>query len=322
MAKPTDTTSAPLSAELNPTKNEQGKELEAIAAQRRALAEQASVDAELFEDAGGGFELADADCYAIPFLKLLQAMSPECNEAEGTAVPGARSGMFYLTSTGELFDGDKGVYILQVEFERRFLHWRPKSDSGGGFLGAVSVADIMGMQTREAQGDEKPRGARFSDDGTYYNDTREHYVLVAAPPAAPGEQPSSWSMAMISLSSTQIKKSKKLMQALSALRIEGAGGKFFNPPTWSRWIHVQREPEKNNDGSWWGWKFTVKFPEAIPLRSRAALNDAKGFREAILSGKAKPSDPNDDDGFGPADSVAHVSSQQPNPPGWDEDPGF
>jgi hypothetical protein len=270
-----------------------GTDLEAVAAQQRALAEQESVDAELFGDAGAGFEQADSDCYAIPFLKLLQALSPECNEAEGTALPGARPGMFYNTSTGELYDGDKGVFLLQCEFDRRFLRWRPKSDAGGGFMGAISVSEAEGMHTREAGPDEKPRGARFLDDGTYLNDTREHYCLVAPAPAD-GQQPTEWSMALISLSSTQIKKSKKIMAALRALRLTNAQGQSFNPPTYSRWIHAKRMPEKNGQGqSWWGWDFTI----STPLKSRQALNEAKGFREAILSGAAKAANPDGDDAF-------------------------
>lgn len=281
--------SAPKKEETTTPAADAGKDLEVIAAKQRALAEQESVDAELFGDAGAGFEQTDSDCYAIPFLKLLQAMSPECDEAKGTAIEGARPGMFYNTSTGELYDGDRGVFLLQVEFDRRFLHWRPKSDAGGGFLGAISVAEAEGMHTREAGPDERPRGARFLDDDTYLNDTREHYCLVAKVPPD-GQQPTEWSMCLVSLTSTQIKKSKKLMMALSSLRLKNGAGQSFQPPTYSRWIHAKRTPEKNGEGSWWGWDFTL----STPLKSRAALDEAKGFREAILSGAAKAANPEGD----------------------------
>ena len=52
-------------------------------------------------DAGSGFENADKDSYAIPFIKLLQSMSPQCKKSNGAYIQGAEEGMLFNTVTEE-----------------------------------------------------------------------------------------------------------------------------------------------------------------------------------------------------------------------------
>ncbi len=45
-------------------------------------------------DAGMGMEGTTVESFAIPFLLVLQSLSPQVDEAGGTAIEGARPGMF------------------------------------------------------------------------------------------------------------------------------------------------------------------------------------------------------------------------------------
>jgi hypothetical protein len=257
----------------------ESKDLAALKAQ-----ELAAMNEQMAMESGAGFEEADRDSYAIPFLKLLQDLSPEVDKKKGTAITGAVSGMFYNSATGDLYDGEKGVLLLPVHFIRRFLRWSPRNE-GGGFHGGHTPSEVLGMKVHE-EPDQQPAGALWLEDGTFLTDTREHYCLVARVPAE-GQDIGEVGMAVVSLSSTQIKWSKKWMSSMQARRLINPAGQSYCPPMYSMWWHAKAMVQTKGENSWYGWQLT---PER-PLASRNILEMARGFRESILSGVAKAEQP-------------------------------
>ena len=99
------------------------------------------VAAGMFEDdANTGFEDADADAYAIPFLTILQALSPQCNKTEGAYIEGAEQGEFFNPVSEDRFNGEDGIQIIPVHFKRAFVEWKPRNSSGG-FVADHNAAD-------------------------------------------------------------------------------------------------------------------------------------------------------------------------------------
>lgn len=231
-----------------------------------------------FEDqADAGYEEADQDSYAIPFIKLLQKMSPEVDEAAGEYVEGAKAGMFYNSSNGDLADGKTGILILPLHFVRRFHHWAPREE-GGGYLGRYSPAEAEGLKTTRDS-----RGREAFEDGTYLMDTREHYVFWLS------EDRKTWEGAVIALASTQIKKSKKWMTAMRNFKLQKKDGTYFTPPSFARVWRATAVPESNEQGSWFGWKFE---PVGLLRDEDIALFEAaKILREAIAQGEVKVQEP-------------------------------
>src|SRR5262245_43901016 len=146
-------------------------------------------------DAGKGLEGADRKSYAIPFLVVLQGLSPQViNDSPA----GAKPGMLLNTITDQLM---KEAVVIPCAFQRRFVRWG-RRENGGGYKGDYSPIDVeLG----------RVEGARLADDGFTWEmeddilkDTRNHYVLVRAV----GDE-KNWSPAVLSLQSTQIKKSKR-----------------------------------------------------------------------------------------------------------------
>lgn len=92
------------------------------------------------EDAGQGFENIGKDDLKTPFIKQLQALSPEV--AEGT-VEGARPGMFINTATGELYPMETGLIVVPIAKTVRFIEWKQRKN-GGGFVNMHEpTADIV-----------------------------------------------------------------------------------------------------------------------------------------------------------------------------------
>lgn len=240
--------------------------------EKRQQQQLAAMEAAMLEDAGAGLEEADSESFAIPFLKLLQKMSPEVDEADASYVQGAKPGLFFNSASGELLGNV--VEVIPVHFQRRYLHWRDR-DEGGGYLGAITPAEA-------AEADVKPddRGRLVFDDGSYLSDTREHYCLMLREGAEP--EP-----VVVALTSTQIKKSKRWMNAMQAVKIKAKDGRLLTAPTFSRIYAISTVPEKNDQGSWHGWKIEPK--GQVTDAQVYAL--AKSFREAVLSGAAKAAEP-------------------------------
>lgn len=102
------------------------------------------------EHAGVGFENTTAEDYSIPFLNLLQALSPEVQEGGEKAVPNARPGMFMNSVTRELIDGKKGLILVPCETQHVYVEWIPR-DAGGGMVGIHSTTSDVVKEAKAGQ---------------------------------------------------------------------------------------------------------------------------------------------------------------------------
>ena len=91
-------------------------------------------------DAGAGMEGADADSYAIPFLLVLQPMSPQVVDG---IVAGAKPGIYLNSVTNEVY-GETGFFV-PVAFKRNFIRWGAR-ETGGGFKGEFTVAQAQELR--------------------------------------------------------------------------------------------------------------------------------------------------------------------------------
>jgi hypothetical protein len=248
-----------------------------------------AADTALFQaDSGRGMEGTDADSFAIPFLTALQKGSPQVDETvNGGAdlVEGAKAGMLYESVSKKIVDGKKGVLIVPCAFRRVFLRWGPRGGDGAGFKGELSPERVAELRAN-GKGAEKI----VDLDGKLYfpnpetgeinpkkndrvADTRNHYVLIV------DEETGDTKQALMSLTSTQIKKSKALMALLAEVRLKGGDGKSFTPPTYANLIRVTTTAESNDQGSWYGVKF-----EREGTVSASIYAAAKAFHGSVLKG--------------------------------------
>lgn len=189
-------------------------------------------------DAGLGLENADKDSFALPFLQILQGLSPQLEKVEG-----ARPGLFINTITNELFQTPE---VIPCYYQRRFLRWAPR-EAGGGLKGEYTPADI---ETGRIPTMRNERG-QLTIEGDVLKDTRNHYVLVKS---ANG----TWQPALLSLASTQIKKSKRWMSLIQSIKFPTPDGDDFNPASFSHIYTLHAVKEENNLGSWWGIEIALK----------------------------------------------------------------
>lgn len=244
------------------------------------------------EDRGNDFTAKDL---SIPFLRILQAMSPQVKKREGSYVQGAEPGMFYNTATGALYSGEDGVLFVPACYERRITEWKPRA-AGGGLVKdhGTNEAVLAHTQRNEMGRDVLPSGNEIVTAGMYYG------YVVNGSDVAP---------AVLSLSGTQLKKARKWNNVIDALRVADPKNPSarFNPAMFYSCFKLTTVSESNDKGSWFGLAVTrhgntMDLPngadiylQARDLRKsvkdgavRAAVDNPEAAQEAVAGGDDIP----------------------------------
>lgn len=226
----------------------------------------------LFEaDADKGSQNITQEDLALPFLKVLGQLSPEINKRDGKYVEGAEPGMILNTVTNEIFDGAKGIDVLPVFYERKYVEWQDRGDSKGAPVAIHNAeSDIVSTTTRDkSYKDRLP-------NGNYLENTANHFVVVL------GKSPQS---ALISMKSTQLKISRKWNSMMMGIKLQGKNG-MFTPPTYSHIYKLKTVQMSNDKGTWYGWDVS----QVGPVSDKSIYDMAKNFAERVSAGEiaAKP----------------------------------
>ena len=234
--------------------------------EKKASAEIIQFDPSLFEDdAGMGLENMGQDDLALPFIKILEALSTELDN-----LPTAQRGDLYNTVTGQVYKGKDGIKVVPVAYQRRFLQWAPRGEGTGAPVAIFKPGDKM-PETKRSDTDSKDYVQDGS--GTYIEETHQHFVIVL-------NEDGSAETALIAMKSTQLKKSRKLNSMISSLTMEGKNGRF-TPPRFSHVYHFKTMTEENAKGKWSGWEFS----RIGPVEDAALYNRAKEFAASITAGE-------------------------------------
>jgi hypothetical protein len=225
-----------------------------------------AMDMAMFEaDAGAGMSM-DQDDLALPFLKVLSALDPLIQEGELDAKPGD----LYNTVTGTVYPGKAGVKVIPAHYERRFLQWAPRGSGSGAPQNIFGPADERPATKRD---DNDNKDYVIDGDGAYIDETHQHYVVIL-------EEDGSANTALISMKSTQLKKSRKWNSMIASRTMTNSKGESFQPPRFSHVYKLSTSSEKNDKGSWHGWNIELdgKVEDANVYRA------AKAFHDSIASG--------------------------------------
>jgi hypothetical protein len=233
------------------------------------------------EDSGLGFETMGAGDLATPFMGVLQKGSPQCDDATPKYVEGARQGMLFNTLTGKMYDGKVGVEVIPCGYRKMVIEWTAR-DQGGGFIAQHDPeADIV----KEAS---MVNGHLTARNGHWLVDTAYYFVLFRDPAE------DVWQHCIISMQSTQMKKSRKWNSIMSGLQLKvNRNGKVvsFNPPMFSHVYRMKTVGESNEKGTWYGWDISV----IGPVQDSDIYKKAKDFHSKVASGEVQAGAPPKDD---------------------------
>ena len=199
----------------------------------------------LLEDAGSASDNMTADDMLIPRLRILQSGSPVVKKSDGAYVKGAEEGMIFDNVSNQLFSGETGITVVPVSYRRTFIEWTDDrkfvADHG---LNCTALLDSC---------TDDGRGGLKTPEGNSLVNTSEYFVYQV-------DKDGGYSPAMISMSSSGIKKAKKWNSMMNRLQIPHPSGTgTLNPAMFWTAYQITTVPESNESGSWFNWEISMKF---------------------------------------------------------------
>ena len=214
------------------------------------------------DNASMGMEEVGKDDLQMPFIRAIQPLSPQIKKNDSEFIEGASAGDLFNTVTRQVWEGEKGLVVIPVYYQMKYLEFVPRT-SGGGFVSELSPTDPM---IAEAQRDEN--NLEMLKSGNELVRTAQHYIKIVH---ENGELES----AVVDLKKTALKKSRYWNSLMAMQKIKGK-----TMPSFANTYRLTTIKESNNKGSWYNIN-----PKLEGIVSELdAFNDAKEFSVALKSG--------------------------------------
>ena len=251
-----------------------------MATKEVAVKQQSSAVAVVDDDLlnlGTGLEDTSSDDFAIPFLQMLQALSPQLNKNDGKYIKGAEQGNIYNTVTGDVTDGDEGLIVVPCYYNKKYLEWSPR-ESGGGLVNTHDSRDIL------AQCVKNDRGQFVLPNQNYIAETAHFYVMIC------NEDETEWTQAVIAMTSTQLTKARKWVSQMKQRRVQNSSGAMVEAPMFLFKYRLKTVAEQNDRGSWYGWSIGLEDQAS----NKAMILEGANFLKMIKSGDVQAKNPDAD----------------------------
>jgi hypothetical protein len=203
------------------------------------------------------------DSLAPPILKLLQNGSAEAQKRNQNYVEGAEPGMFLNTVTKQLYDGDKGIQVIPCYYKLEYQEWADYgTGSGRPEMIFPDTSDILEKTTKGADGKDRLQ------NGNYILTVGQHFVIILGNTGS--------ETAMISMSSSQGKISRKWNSMMKSITLDGKNGPY-TPPSFSHVYMLSSVLNTGKGNQWYGYNVKkIGMLEDVKMYERA-----KKFYEGI-----------------------------------------
>lgn len=247
----------------------------ATTADEDAMLDSPIVATEGYEEfAGAGFENQTSDDYTVPFVRILQAISPILTER-----PELKQGMLLNTVTGEAVEGKDGIVFVPSTTQHAYIEFKPRA-SGGGFVAAhTPTSDVVAR----AKAESKTYGDYKTPEG---NELTENFSVYGVSLDADGI-PSS---AVIAFSGAMIKKYKSWMTTAKTIQIKLANGRLIAAPLFAHRYRLKTVVDKAPKGSFYNWAISFDGENAMACRiapSHPAFVAAHALAQVVATGAAR-----------------------------------
>jgi len=241
---------------------------------KKAVAKRKGTDVGQVQDygdfSGSGLEDISSQERVIPFINVLQALSPEVEEMDN-----AKAGMLLNKGSQDLIAGDEGFYFLPVVRQPSvFVEWKPR-DAGGGLVGRHTRSSDVVQEAAAAcreRGEDPQYTLLWTGEPEKSNELREtHYLYGFVLEGNPEE--GDWEIvgqAILSFGSTKIKVYKKFISSIDMLK--------GRPPLFAHPTLIRTIKEKNNKGEFYNFKLS---PANGTLRDSQLQMDAEDDLELM-----------------------------------------
>ena len=196
-----------------------------------------SILEEMSKDSGGGFEEVTSSDVQIPFIRVIQALSPQIKKSDSAFIKGASQGDIFNTVTKQFWSAEEGILVIPIHFQMKFLEFVPR-DQGGGFVGELNPAS---EEVKKAKKIDKNSSIELLENDNELVRTAQHYVKIV-------HEDGTLENAIVDMKKTQLKKSRQWM---SIMMMQKHNGKTL--PSFSQVYRLKTVEESNDKGNWYTW---------------------------------------------------------------------
>ncbi len=234
--------------------------------------ESAGLPAELMDDivatAGEGVDYETSELQ-IPFIRVIQALSPQIKKSDPAFIKDAGQGDAFNTVTGQFWAGEEGLVVVPCYQETKYLEFIPL-DQGGGFVGERELTDPDLANT------ERSGAKEMLPNGNELVKSDQHYCIIIGDDGM--HQP-----AIVDMKSTQLKVSRRWKTQIAMQKVQDSKGQMRTPALFATMWKLTTTEESNQMGTWYNWQVEkVDF-----VQDKNLFNEAKSFRESIAKGEVK-----------------------------------
>ena len=223
---------------------------------------------DILETAGEGVDYETSDLQ-IPFIRVIQALSPQIKKSDAAFIKGAEQGDLFNTVTGEVWKGEEGINVIPCYQETKHLEFTPR-DQGGGFVGELPAGDPNILKTTR-------QGAKETlPSGNELDKSDQHYCMVL-------NKDGSAQPAIVDMKSTQLKISRRWKTQIAMQKIPDKNGVMRTPALFATIWNLKTVEESNDIVTW--YNYTVEKVDLV--KDKNLFIDAKNFRSSVESGAAK-----------------------------------
>jgi len=243
----------------------------------KALTKREKLELEKFDygdDFEQGFQDQSSDELLIPWVNILQDLSPEITGADGKAIDGAKAGEI-INSVSK--DRTNKLLFVPAFRVKSFIEWIPRT-SGGGFVGVHDPESDLILRLRTATKFGLLKNPETNND-IVETITVYGFICEEAEPVEP---------AAISFTSSKLKVYRAWRTALNKITVL-AGDTKRRPPLYAHPVNLTTVRETGKKGTYYnfvvtptGGDSTMKVHDRI-LASMLAPTDARFLAAKELS---------------------------------------
>jgi hypothetical protein len=220
-----------------------------------------------YEGEGAAFDSSEMQ---IPFVRILQAMSPQLKKREAEYIEGSEQGDMFNTVTKQHWTGEDGITVIPCFQTTKYLEFTPR-DQGGGFRGEIAPTDPILKRT------ERMGAKEMLPTGNELVKSDQHYCLVVEPDGT-------YQPVVIDMKSSQLKVSRRWKTQIAMQKIaHPRDGRMVTPPLFATQWKFTTVEESNDQGTW----FNYSIEKIGLLEDRQLLQEAKSFRDSVAAGEVK-----------------------------------
>lgn len=197
-------------------------------------------------DAGAGLSNVTQNDLGIPFLNILQKMSPELDRQSADYNPEAREGDIISNVTKQKIGGfNEPFECVPMAYIRSWVEWKPRESGGGMIARHRTDAILRGSHKNEKGKDVLPNGNIIETTATF---------------AVQAKVNGRWQPFIIAMTSTGLTVAKQWLNLATNIHVKAKDGSLVTPPLFSHRYNLSTRGNSNAQGSWMGWKVELAGP--------------------------------------------------------------